>query len=585
VDRIGVNRRGRAVAGATLAAVVLAGCTVAALAGGATSGRTTLDGAEQVATLDGEPARTTATTTGDRSIVDSTVAISTDSIDRADGASEVGRGPDASTTSGPETTTVPGTEPSGGDGQGAGARPIPEELASSVVPTPAPWQAVTRTTAGGHLGVDLGCADGTDAASLDRWFAQRNGPVLGWDYQRVYPLGGDRTLWLFQDTFVDHTGTATTLGGAHFLHNAAMLQTGRCFTLLHQGSVARPVAFEQGVGAVGARSRWFWPMGGEVADGRLWVFWAEMVKDPYDPVAPDGLGWHPVATHLASYDTATLARRSFGPAPDASATPIYGYAVSSDGTHTYLFGNTFEQNLVREGGYWGDRHSATDMWLARVPRGQLRAAPEYRTADGWSPDRSAAVPISTRYHAENPMQPRFLAGRWVSVAKVNGYWGEELVVDAAHDPWGPWTTTEQVGLLPRGGDPLGNTYHAHLLPWLGPDGSLLVSVSANARDMLRDAWPRPDRYRPFVIARAFPQLPPVVAVGPPPVPDTTAPDTTTATTTPPETTPSSSTTTTSAPTTTTSPTTTTQPATTTSTTSTTTTSTTAASTTSSPTTP
>ena len=33
----------------------------------------------------------------------------------------------------------------------------------------------------------------------------RVGPVLGWDYQHVYPLGGDRYLWLFQDTFIDLT--------------------------------------------------------------------------------------------------------------------------------------------------------------------------------------------------------------------------------------------------------------------------------------------------------------------------------------------------------------------------------------------
>ena len=68
------------------------------------------------------------------------------------------------------------------------------------------------------------------------------------------------------------------------------------------------------------------------------------------------------------------------------------------------------------------------------------------------------------------------------------------MIDVADQPWGPWTTVSRRRLAPRGGDPLMNTYHAHLMPWLS-DGSLVVSVSQNARDMLRDAWPHPERYR------------------------------------------------------------------------------------------
>ena len=85
------------------------------------------------------------------------------------------------------------------------------------------------------------------------------------------------------------------------------------------------------------------------------MFWAEMVKDPVDPQPPDGLGWHPVRTHVALYDVVTLRRLDFRLAPNSGAVPIYGYAVASDSSHTYLFGNTFEQNLSREGGFWNDR--------------------------------------------------------------------------------------------------------------------------------------------------------------------------------------------------------------------------------------
>ena len=406
----------------------------------------------------------------------------------------------------------PGAAPPPVDGPAP--RPVPPAQPES--PPPAPSTAYpTSVTSAGHLATDVGCAENTSAAALDAFFRDRIGPAMGEDYQHVYPLGGDRYLWLFQDTFLDHTGRATSFDQAAFAHNTALVQRGRCFTLLHRGTATAPTSFEPGTGER-ILSRWFWPLGGELAGGRLQVFWAEMVKTA-DPSPPDGLGWAPVRTWVATYDAGTLERLSFHLAPDFGVDPIYGFAVASDAEHTYLFGNTFDQNLARQGGYHACPCSATRMYLARVPKGALDASPEFRTADGWSADANAAVPIVDRYHAENPMQPRFLDGRWVSVTKVDGYWGEELAVDVAPAPWGPWTTTTRRPLLPRGADPLMNTYHAHLLPWTA--GGLVVSVSQNARDMPRDAWNRPDRYRPQVFVEPTPPLPPP----PPPATSTTTP--------------------------------------------------------------
>src|SRR5262249_53817034 len=153
---------------------------------------------------------------------------------------------------------------------------------------------------------------------------------------------------------------------------------------------------------------------------------------------------------------------------NAGAVPLYGYAVSSDATWSYLFGNTFEQNLSREGGFRNGPHSATNMWLARVPRGHLDAAPSYYTGGGWSPAPSAATPFPHEpAWAEFPMQPRFIGGQWVAATKVDGYWGAQVDVDVARDPWGPWTIASVRHVTPRDGDRLMNTYHAYVLPWLG----------------------------------------------------------------------------------------------------------------------
>lgn len=416
-----------------------------------------------------------------------------------------------------------------------------------VTVTPPAWAASTRVTEAGQVATDVGCADDLSAASLDVFLSKRVGPVLGWDYQHVYPLGDDRYLWLFQDAFVDHSGTKTTLGTSRFVHNAAMVQDGPCFTLLHRGTAAKPAPFEVGDGSVNVRSKWLWPMGGELVDDRLYVFWAEMVKDPYDPDPPNGLGWHPNQVVLATYDAATMERLSWESPRNPGVAPIYGYAVASDDTHTYFFGNTFEQNMIREGGFWNGPHSATKMYLARVPLAKITEWPEYRTADGWSYAPEDAVPIVERFYAENPMQPRFLDGQWVAATAVDGYWGDSLAIDVADQPWGPWSTVQYGPLAPRNADPKMNTYHAHLLPWRDPFGSVQISVSNNARNMMRDAWPNPHRYRPMVIFAAYAPTPPTTTT----TSTTTLATTTTApsTTAPPTTT--TSTTTTAPPTTTT----------------------------------
>ena len=107
-----------------------------------------------------------------------------------------------------------------------------------------------------------------DGSVLDAFFRERIGPVIGHDYQHVYDLGDDRRLWLYQDTFIDHTGQRDPARAGSFAHNTAMVQTGRCFTLLHRGTATAPLSFEPGTGDQ-ILSRWFWPLGGEISDGLL----------------------------------------------------------------------------------------------------------------------------------------------------------------------------------------------------------------------------------------------------------------------------------------------------------------------------
>ena len=194
-------------------------------------------------------------------------------------------------------------------------------------------------------------------------------------------------------------------------------------------------------------ARWAWVS--------CWVYWVEMVKDPVDPdparrsgLAPEPRlrrGVRPVDAHAHGVDARP------GPERDADVR---------------LRRRQRQRLLVPVRQHVRAEHDPRGRLLERArtrrPRcgwrgclaGSSTARPEYRTADGWSPNRNDAVAISSRFFAENPMQPRYIDGQWVAATKVDGYWGEDLVIDVAADPWGPWTPVDYFRLQPRGNDPL-----------------------------------------------------------------------------------------------------------------------------------
>jgi len=379
--------------------------------------------------------------------------------------------------------------------------------ASSV---PAPTSATdgfdvlgTTVVANGRVTTKVGCLKDLSATTLEAAFRRRVGPLIGWDNPHIYPLGNGRRLWLVHDSYLDYQGGAQTLHDrGPQIQNLAFVQQGTCFTLIHRGTQTNRLNFEPGIGAVPGTS-FFWPLGGALHRSRLQIFWGKMEYSVPRPGPGDGLTRHPVSTWLATYNPKTLERVSFERAPNAGVFPQYGFAVESTTQHTYLFGNSNLLNLDREGGFYNGPHSATKMYLARVPLGRLEVAPSYRTADGWSSEASDAVPISSRFFVENTMQPRRFGDRWISVAKVDGFWGSDVVIDVADKPWGPWRTVRRFEHQTRYGNDIMNSYQPILLPWVQRSGQLGIVISENAR-----SWPEavanPALYRPSVMSVPFP---------------------------------------------------------------------------------
>ena len=115
------------------------------------------------------------------------------------------------------------------------------------------------------------------------------------------------------------------------------------------------------------------------------------------------------------------------------------------------------------------------MFLARVPFGEFEQLPEYWTGDGWSADPHSAAPISERFWAENTMQPRFIGGEWISVVKRDGFFGVDIWIEVAQDPWGPWVAHQVLTHEPRPAAVEKNSYQPIILPWSSPTEGLVIS--------------------------------------------------------------------------------------------------------------
>ena len=240
-------------------------------------------------------------------------------------------------------------------------------------------------------------------------------------------------------------------------------------------------------------SHWFWPLDGELGiDGDLWIFVAEM-ENPAGTGAREGAV--PVATWLARIDPSTLSILSFERAPDPSA-GLYGWSIVTDGDYSYLYGHCYRQFVP--GGVQGtDPSCSPRMFLARVPAGQFDQAPEYFDGLGWStsPSSAYAVMDGDRVHAASVQR---IGSTYVAVTKRDDWFGDDVLVETAPAPQGPWRSTADYPVPAKCGEEECLTYGTFVLPWLDDEGRLIVLVSNNTWDMHEGSYLDPTKYHPSV---------------------------------------------------------------------------------------
>lgn len=334
--------------------------------------------------------------------------------------------------------------------------------------TPVPFAAVTSPDVGDH------CADNLDANGLGDFFADTIGTFQGADYQRSFKLPDGRVLWTFQDAFVS---------GA-LVHNVGMVQSGRCFTTLNNGSRSWLLADQ-----TRHMGQWHWIFDGAVSiDGtELSLYVAQMTARTgnYIDGKVDVTALNRVVLDAATLEVKTVIAETI------EGLDLYGWSVTNDADWTYLYSHCYLQFGHSE---FGTHECATDAKLARIPLGQFDADREFWDGGTWNPDPASAVNIveglftvPTVYgplpSTNNPVNVRFNGDRFVMISNPGDWWGNTIFIATADQPHGPWVIQSEEELVVRkcegtlaGGC---SSYYASWVPWLDSNGDHIWAIGHN----------------------------------------------------------------------------------------------------------
>lgn len=345
----------------------------------------------------------------------------------------------------------------------------------------------------------VACSDSAPADRGEQWpeadaLFRQDARWLGGDGALSIPLGSDRTLWLFGDTFVAKTPNHVR-AESEMVRNTIGVQTGMDPTRASMAYAWRtdtdgsPASFFAEHG-----DRWHWPGHGVRLPngGPVIVFLSILRATPNEGLGFASAGWR--VARIDDVDGAPSAMRvsTFDPPPSARDA-VVGCATVIEGEHVVAFAP-------------GDG-SAHRGYLARMRVADLAAnvaAPEWWTGNDWGRDADAR-PVMDDVGAECSVHFDAKHARWVHVAS-QGFGASTIVVRYAGALEGPWSAPVHAFTPPesRGAKPFVYAAKAHPELTTGNGDDLVVTYATNSFDFgdlftaegsQRLYWPRFVRLR------------------------------------------------------------------------------------------
>jgi len=307
------------------------------------------------------------------------------------------------------------------------------------------------------------------------------GRWTGADSAYSVKLPGDRTAWLYSDTFLgtvntDHSRPADS----PFVHNSIVIKHHAQLTTYTGGTVAMPRSLVTVAGG-DEQQNWYWFGDGTVEGNHLRVLLLEFTKtgdQPFDFAFKD--------TAIASFSISTMQLEGITPLP---AGPVeWGSAIYEDGPYTYVYGVE-------------DLQQHKYMHLARVRTGQLTTGTwEYLGDNGWSVEQASSKRIMDGVSNEFSVT-KFQGAVTLITSDATEPLSTKIVMYRSNSVNGPFTGKT---LLYQTPETSGNvfTYNAKAHPELGTSNTLLITYNVNSFNTA-DVYSNVDNYRPRYIDVTF----------------------------------------------------------------------------------
>lgn len=298
-------------------------------------------------------------------------------------------------------------------------------------------------------------------------------------YSTILP--SRRVLWLFGDTILGEVKDGGRKG-AVMVNNTIAIQNS-------QGADA-PIRFLHGPSKQGKATAffipddakgWFWPQGALCAEGRLFVFLAQIDKAKN----PGVFGFRQIGQWLAVVenpnDEPKAWRMKQHKMPFVSfekdRSRSWGSALLEAGGQLYVYG--FEER--------GKQIGTRRLTLARVPAKKAEdfTSWRFRTADGWSKQAAEAVALADGMASEFSVSR--IPGRkdYAIVYTENGL-GDRILARLAAAPEGPWSAPLLLYKNPEMAKDKGLfSYAGKAHPWACSANELLISYCVNTWEFAR----------------------------------------------------------------------------------------------------
>lgn len=363
---------------------------------------------------------------------------------------------------------------------------------------PASASVPAGDTEGAEVSCELADTAWQASARVDSYrtnlFGDYGNSGAGWtggDSTYSVRLTGNRTLWLFSDTFLGPVNPDLSRPlETPFLNNSFTVQRGDVLTTVTGGTPEEPKSLVP----PDEPDTWNWLGAGTANPRSLDVMFLE-----FGSFGPGQWDWEWKRNKLVRFDPDTYAVRDVVSMPSASGVQWASW-IEYYGGHTYVYG-VDDQGLVKY------------MHLARVPGKDLTGTWEYWTGGGWSAAEADTVPIMPGVANEYSVS-RFRDGWLLVTQDTNELFSRNIVGYVACSPQGPFTRAATLYVAPDGlgwepdseANPNIITYNAHEHPQLRRGNRLLVTYNVNSLDPNVDLYEDVTIYRPrFVEVELTPQ--------------------------------------------------------------------------------